>query len=1084
MEALKVLEDAATPSSSDKSSAGPLGWIEVCVVKNAFITASCLDSVGRKIEARESYQAAVINTPGYRSPELRKWTERLLARACMYSVKKMPSPSLQDFSETYTAFRSWGDFWQRASSAAGGNPSTSHLDIPRRQVWKAYYDLLSTILQHGLLYAPNQDAATLIIPDASIPDEQRQSARRQQRAELKRVEATYESLLLNETKFPKASQSNSEVEEWTDQVITNWRIFSGSTWTDADLGDGGKRAVSRAVLDILYRAATKTFHSTPILRELFTVHAALGEFDLAMHAFDSYVEIVDKGKARAEKTGKHEIGLDSDDTAMTTAAEAVRLLCRYGDREQAERAVEIAKAMQKWLEQQRPASPEVSLTNGDAAQNGSRPSSQPTSSLLQPETLGAAYRALGVSQAHWARLTYEADSQRPLLADANKNLRRAQKYDADNIETAHALALVLADMRDVDGSVEVARSAIEAVGRSQQSNGDGAASSSIDLEKRLIPTWHLLALCSTAEEEYETAVHICEAAYRQFGGSKVLFGDTTERNAGDPEKSAAVIRGLVDQMEGFEKESLIQIKMTQILLFELTEGSDDATDLIAELLSLYSRLFGKPEQIVAEVVARPPPTAASHAPSKLGGTLRSITGSIRPKSSRSARSSGEKDTIRQRSLVSVDESLAPPSTQDVPSTSNGQNLGPPIAITVTNEDGVPAEKPHHRHHLPHLPFQKRDRSRSTTERRISEADEKASLDKKAIASPEKAAIGDEKKPDQPLGEMAHNGPHDQWPPPPGHGDHPPHQDVRLPAPHPTNVNAIPEPQLLPINERRHRVSVLVNAWLFSAQLYIRAETLDDAEDLITDALKLTESLELELAQSENGSNARRLFSRGWGSGKSIDELWADLWSTVSLNCSYGIVDIKLTFSQKALLLLNRERHHEAMAAYEQAISYYPDHPAGIIGLSNLLMDIYEEKLPAEQPQVPAQALPSASGSLSLINEARPALTRPGSSATLTSSRPTSLVIEPEPMETKERKIDPSPAELNRLAARDRAYMLLSNLTKHAGWDNSEAWLSLARAHELSKEIDKAKQALWWVVELEETQPIRPWREVTPGGYTV
>ncbi|KAK4501101.1 hypothetical protein PRZ48_006907 [Zasmidium cellare] len=1062
VEALKVLDETVGPSTNAKSPAGTLGWIEVCAVKNDFIRASCFDTLGRKSEARESYQAAVVKTPGYRTPELRRWTSKLLARACMYSVKKMPSPSVQDFNETYAAFRSWGDFWQRAGSVSGGKSSTS--DVPRRQVWKAYYDLLSTILQHGLLYAPGPGQGSLILPDSSISVEQRQAARTQQRAELKRVEATYESLLLEETKFPKASQSNTEVEEWTEQVISNWRIFSGSTWTDADLGEGGKRAVSRGVLDILYRAATKTFHSTPILRELFTVHAALGEFDLAIHAFDSYIEIVDKGKARAEKTGKHEIGLDSDDTAMTTAAEAVRLLCRYGDREHAEKAIEITKAMQKWLEQRRPASPEITLTNGDAAQNGSRPFSQPTSSVLKPETLAAAYRALGMSQAHWARLTYEAETQRPTLAEANNNLKRAEKYDADSVETGHALALVLADMRDVSGAVDAARSTIQAAGKSQQSNGAGSAAA-IDLEKRLIPLWHLLALCSTAEDEYETAAHICEAAYRQFGGSKVLFGDSGASTSSDPEKSTAALRGIVDQMEGFEKESLIQIKMTQILLFELTEGSEEAIDLTAELLSLYSRLFGKPEQVVAEVIAKPPQTAASHAPSRLGGTLRSITGSIRPRSSaRSARSSGEKDATRQRSLVSVDDSLAPPSTQNVAASTNGQATGPPIAITVTNEDGVSSEKPHHHHHLPHLPFQKRGRSRST-ERRIPEVDEKASSQDKATPAPQNAAVSEEKRPDQPLGEMAHNAPPEQWPPPPGHEEHPPQQDVRLPAPHPANANTIPEPQLLPIHERRHRVSVLVKAWLFSAELYIRAETLDDAESLVNDAFKLTESLELELAQTEDGSNARRLFAKGWGSGKSIDELWAEAWST------------------KALLLLGRERPHEAMAAYEQAISYHPDHPAGTIGLSNLLLDIYEENLPAEQPQIPVQPFPSASGSLSLINEARPTLTRPGSAATLPSRRP-SIVVEPEPVELKERKIDPSPAELNRLAARDRAYMLLSNLTKHAGWDNSEAWLGLARAHELSKEIDKAKQALWWVVELEETQPIRPWREVTPGGYTV
>ena len=64
-------------------------------------------------------------------------------------------------------------------------------------------------------------------------------------------------------------------------------------------------------------------------------------------------------------------------------------------------------------------------------------------------------------------------------------------------------------------------------------------------------------------------------------------------------------------------------------------------------------------------------------------------------------------------------------------------------------------------------------------------------------------------------------------------------------------------------------------------------------------------------------------------------------------------------------------------------------------------------------------------------------------------------------------------------------MLLSNVTKlGSGWDNPQAWLTLARSHELSKQIGKAKQALWWVIELEDNKPMRPWSEVTGGGYTL
>lgn len=889
MEALNVLAVAGRPSSSTGAH-GPLGWLEVCAVKAKFIQASCLDSSGRHIDAREAYQSAVTSSPGYRTPELRTWTERLLGRACMYSVKKIPSPSLQDFGETYSAFHAWGQFWERAST--GSRSASTLLDIPRRQVWKAYYDLLSTILQHGLLYNTQADAGPSIVPSADLPKQQHVLARQRQRAEMKRVEATYESLMLKETQFPKSSQTNTEVEEWAGQVIVNWRIFSGPDWTDADLGDGGKRSVSRTTLDILYRAATKTFHSTPILRHLFTVHAAKGEFDLAIHAFDSYLEIVNKGKARGEKTGKHEIGFDSDDTAMLTAADAVCVLCRYGDREQAEKALGITRAMQRWMEQRRPSTAASAQTNGEKTDGEktdgeSQPSSQPTSSLLKPTTLAAAYRALGVAQARWAQVTYESENRSSLLAEANNNLRRAQKFDPDSLETAHALAFALAETRDVAGSLEVIRGTIETKEQASTINGTVAAPSGVERQRRLIPLWHLLALCLSAEDQFEAASRMCEAAFKQFGDSRVLFGSRMDSSTVD----AAAAGGLVDQMESLEKESLLQIKMTQIVLFELMEGADEAVDQTDELLSMYSRLFGKPEHVVAEIASKPPQTAGSHAPSRLGGTLKSITGSIRPRSARSTRSlrSNTDDAGRRPSVISDDGSTIAPRTNGASSTANGQNLGPPVSITVTNEDGVQSEKPQHRHHLPHLPFQKaRGRSRSAGPRhRTAGIAEEAETERPAPGpEPAKAAVADNAKPDQSMGNMAHNFAHDQLPPPVGHQDQPPHQDVRLPAPHPASASAVPEPQLSSSYDRRHKVTVLVYTYLFSAELYIRAVTYNDADNLINDAVKLVESLEHELASSDEPTNARTLFEKGWGNGKSIDGLWADIWSTVSTGQIY------------------------------------------------------------------------------------------------------------------------------------------------------------------------------------------------------
>lgn len=158
-----------------------------------------------------------------------------------------------------------------------------------------------------------------------------------------------------------------------------------------------------------------------------------------------------------------------------------------------------------------------------------------------------------------------------------------------------------------------------------------------------------------------------------------------------------------------------------------------------------------------------------------------------------------------------------------------------------------------------------------------------------------------------------------------------------------------------------------------------------------------------------------------------------------------------------------------MKHYEEALTRYDDHADGIIGLSNLLMDIYEEIIPTSEPRPHLQSHTASSMPQPFMPRALENLN--------------DAVPDEEP--TKDLYGDPTPIQINRLASRDRAYMLLSTLTRlGTGWNNPEAWLALARAYELSGQVKKAKEALWWVVELEENRPVRPWSEVGAGGYTL
>lgn len=172
------------------------------------------------------------------------WTESLLGRLCQLSDQSESSSGLVGPSDALQTFRAFAKFSD--SAGRGAVSDTADHAKSRRLAWKAYYDTLSTILRYNLPY----DAGTTQAASEKPAIHDQASARLQQRAELKRVETIYENLLIKETHFPKASESNHEVEVWVDSVIDNWRVLCGASWTDGDLGEGGKEGVGRSVIDV------------------------------------------------------------------------------------------------------------------------------------------------------------------------------------------------------------------------------------------------------------------------------------------------------------------------------------------------------------------------------------------------------------------------------------------------------------------------------------------------------------------------------------------------------------------------------------------------------------------------------------------------------------------------------------------------------------------------------------------------------------------------------------------------------------------------------------------------------------------
>ncbi|KAH6715385.1 hypothetical protein BKA61DRAFT_673348 [Leptodontidium sp. MPI-SDFR-AT-0119] len=1090
-------------------------WTKVCALKASYIKGQSQARAGAVTDAVETFESGLpillsASSSPKQSRELKSWTELYLTGFCILSsraIKSKVSSILE--TETLSAFRAWAKFWDTQTSTPTGGRAF-HAEVSRRHVWKEYYITLSDVLMQNLPF-PTTSLTTAYAET---------STRLQQRAELKRVEARYETLLLSEVQFPKAEEASEEVESFVEIVIQNWRILCGSGWKEHDLGEGGAEAVSRGVLDILYRAATKTFHSTAILRHLFTVHLAVAEFDLAFKAFDTYLDIVKKGKARVEKTGELEHGLDDDETVLIAASDCIKALCRYGSLEGAEKARELGQFFEGWLDKHHPI--DQRHGNGHLLENKE---SADLDCVIAPRVFALTWRSVGIAHAQWARLTYEASSRSDIQLHAIKCFRKAllpQFESTGDVETLFALGTLLAERRELPAAIEVVKTGLLPRPSNATANGLGPLPGRFARERSLIPLWHLMALLLSARQEFTTAARSCEGAFEQFQDPKYLFGEAdlngAYRSTHLNEKATARKQGVVDDMDDFEKESVLEVKMTQLAIIEVLEGPEVAVNASDELLSLYTRLFGDPLKDSAPLAV--PGTALAVAPKSSAGTIKSVRGSIFGRTGRSVRKTHTSAPTINEDPVSPPR---PQTTQTVAST-----VAP--TIQVTNENGS-AAKQHSSHHH-HEKLQKRSesvlknngtsRSRSVSTGRkqnssggkVSEGHSATTVDGDTFFTPpsdtenRKQWLQDDQE-NEKLGAASSNKNSRQSPLPkplPPKSQQMAHREPSLKAAHsnpgfaqenhlphvsPYSSSTTPVTRFPKDQERRRRTAILVKVWLLISGFYRRATMYDDAKGALEEAEKLVRSAEVDVSKDTTGNVS--INNAGWGGGKTVQQLWGDV------------------FSERGYLSLVETTPHNALAHFESALTHFPNHPSAIVGLSNILLDIYSEDL-LPPPTVPSLVLPGpiSTPSASSLNtstvtplstqpvpkkQTSTVPTIPHGPLGLPTAKPSSTRSDSprEPTDTPDSissGLQPSYKEsstalLDRLAARDRAYGLLATLTKlGTGWNNSEAWFALSRAYEEGGQPDKAREVLWWCVELEEGRGVRDWTVAGGGGYVL
>ena len=409
------------------------------------------------------------------------------------------------------------------------------------------------------------------------------------------------------------------------------------------------------------------------------MHAQLGEFKLAGKALDTYIQVVSKGKARFEKSGELDPGFDDDATTLCTVAEGIRVLCVYGNRAEVEKSLQVAEVLRSWMSRLSPKSRGLGETStnievsaednpGDLVDKQTKPKS-----MVPGRALAIAYRAIGISQRSWSRLTFDENSRSGLLTKAVTNFRAALRPEfgsQDDIDVLFSLAYTFCEQRDIDSGITTIKEAIS-VGSAALDAAEGARQNGYPVYGRntrhgtrgtLLKCWHLMALLLSARQNFEKAAASCEAAEEMYGGKQVLHGDTP--------------LGLSIS----ERKGLIELKLTQLALSEVIEGPEEAVNSSSELLSLYTKLFKHPEKEIP-VISESNPTISKR---DTGSTHRSIRGSILgfPKDRRSRLAIGNTGNNSAGSLTPSNELNAAP------------------AIAITSEDTVlPQDLSHHNHFL-------------------------------------------------------------------------------------------------------------------------------------------------------------------------------------------------------------------------------------------------------------------------------------------------------------------------------------------------------------------------------------------------
>ncbi|KAI1311552.1 hypothetical protein EDD11_003434 [Mortierella claussenii] len=472
----------------------PMGYNFALVICGLTVKGMTLEEEDRIPEAIVSYDnvsVLVQSNPNERSDELNSWTEHALYRASMLKLRQ-------------GAYHNLALQWP------------SQFRLSRRATLYRYFSvaLSSSLKSYG---AKNTSDGATGVTD-SDPSQFSLAALG---LEISQIHAYWEDALYAVTSFPKAEEKNWRVLVMIEQIVEDRKLLGPGN--DAD---------KRVLVETIYRASQRTFHSPRILRFLFFALVEMGQYDeaeLALQAYLDQAEINRKVKSVGDEalTPEQRIrqDIESDYAVTTVMVEGSRLYGKeLGQPTEALRCAERAIAnIHQYLGEEE-----------------------------SQELLFNSYIYRGVAHSLLASKVHEPEKRPLLYAQAVESFEKATKIFPEAFDAHYHLAFQLAEMREISKAVT-------------------AVKQSLNFNPSHIPSWHLLALLLSSQKDYERALDVCSIALKE---SDWDLAQTDAFSA--------------SQMDG---EDYLALRITQAVLHDQVHGPESALEPQEALFVLYTKVF-------------------------------------------------------------------------------------------------------------------------------------------------------------------------------------------------------------------------------------------------------------------------------------------------------------------------------------------------------------------------------------------------------------------------------------------------------------------------------------------------------------